>query len=364
MNDSKLAAPNFAAIGANLVFATSNFIPANLGGLGAYDIACNGVASDAGINNGANNAYVAWMSTPTFSASTRLTATGSFERVDGTLFAASKMSLLSGQVRAAPNLDELGRLVIGDSFWTGTTGAGAANGQDCAGWTEAFLPDGGIRFMVRGIANAGPVDWTEGGGNHTCNNTGTRVFCMQNTSNATITPPTIPTAGKRLFRSSPVARPSSVGNADTTCTTQAVAAGLPGTYRALLASSTVSAATNALVDNTVYYRVDGTRVGSGAEIKALAIPFALSAGIWQLANGTYTAPGGAPDMSPIWTGATSVTALAFTTGMTSNCSNWTSSSTTVRLGRAQTAAFNYFDSFGEFGNCISAALFGLYCAQQ
>ena len=53
----------FDTMMANLAFVTSTLHPADLGSLAAYDGICNTLATSAGINNTAGNAYKAWMST-------------------------------------------------------------------------------------------------------------------------------------------------------------------------------------------------------------------------------------------------------------------------------------------------------------
>ena len=238
MTASVTAIPVFAGITQNLAFATSSYVPANLGGVAPYDAYCNTVASDAGINNTTGTGYIAWISTVTNSASTRLTATGSFKRLDGQPFALNETELLANKIRNPVNLDELGRRMnSNDSIWTGTNSSGIGNMSDCVGWTVNTATT-----LNRGIPPGGPGLWTDGTGGHTCNNTGTRLLCIGNTSTFTMSIPLIPTGGKRHVPHHPVPMPTSNANADSTCTTQANAAGYTGAYKALLSSTTANAA--------------------------------------------------------------------------------------------------------------------------
>ena len=132
--------------------------------------------------------------------------------------------------------------------------------------------------------------------------------------------------------------------------------GIAGTFKALLASTTVTAAANAgIADTNTYYRIDGAKIGTGLELKA----HTLQSGFWQYPDQTFPLPGGSPDLGWVWSGAPNVTTLGT---VTSSCNNWTDSAGTIRLGRPHTAGGNFFDSAGESANC--GVTWGLYCVQQ
>ncbi|MDP1822693.1 MAG: choice-of-anchor D domain-containing protein [Archangium sp.] len=351
MNASVTAVPNFSTFG-NLAFVTSGVIPANLGFTGTpnpYDALCNVHASDAGINNSGGTGYVAWVSTVTNRAVDRLTATGGQRRPDGNVFATSKAQMLANSIRYPISLDETGRQIpgVGDNIWTGANSTGGATMSDCVNWTSNTVA------VNRGIPTGGPSFWSDIGGSHFCSNGNTRVLCLGNMSNTSLGT-SIPFGNKRIFRTTPVPMPSGLSGANNSCSAQASAAGIGTNYRALLASTGASAATNALLsDTTTYQRVDGTRIGTGAEIKVKN----LTSGIWQNANGTFIIPSSGGELA--WTGAPDPN----TAGVNSEtCLNWTSSSGFTRVGRTQSSSGNFFDVNGNMNPCTGS--FGLYCVEQ
>lgn len=341
--------PNFMAIDANLAFVSSVNLPANLGGVAPYDALCNFYASDAGINNTAGTNYVAWMSTSASSATSRLTATGGARRMDGAPFMLSKADLIAGRVRNPIALDERGQLVpaVAASLWTGTNSMGTTNNLDCSGWTSASS----AQTLNRGLVFGGPDLWTnDTSGGHTCNNGNTRILCMGKGSNAFLSTPSAPSGSKKLVLVGPVARPSSVANADSTC-----AASLSGSKAILAATGT--SARSWLSDATVYVRFDNTVIGTGAEIKASnpVPPYnPLRAGIWQTVTGTFVATASG---IYAWTGGSGVAPLDAST-----CTNWQSASGSVELGLIQTAATNFMAHNGTQTACMNQ--YYLYCAEQ
>jgi hypothetical protein len=329
--------PIFNAMDSNLVFASSVTLPANLGGTAPYDALCNFYATDAGINSATGTSYIAWMSTSSVSAASRLTTTGGMRRMDGAILAFSKADLLAGNVRNPVALDEKGQLIpnVSASFWTGTTPAGASNGLDCSGWTT-----NGTTALNRGLVFGGPGYWTDGTTGHTCNNSGTRVMCMRNVS-ATVLSTSSVSGAKRIGLVGPVARPTGVANADATCS-----ATLANT-RAIIAG----VGTNVLNDTTTYVRFDNTVVGTGAEIKTVTT--SLRSGIWQLINGGFIQPSTG---NAAWTGSGGTGTNA------STCDNWTNAAGTVNRGMIQVSSPNFMDSFGPGAVCNGS--FYLYCAEQ
>lgn len=356
MNGHKTVSANYQGAGTNRAFVTSTYVRANVG-LSGFDSLCNATATDAGINNTSNNAYVAWVSGSTVAAASRWTSTGALVRLDGRAFARSRAELLANNIRHPLHLDEFGRKVGGDeSVWTGTAPDGGVGPRTCENWTRGFNDGGTADGMERGIANGGPAHWTMRDGSHTCGNTTTRVFCFENKSSAnTIGAGTVPFGGLRVFRTPPVSMPSGVTGADNVCQTTASSSGLTGTYKAMIATTT-TAASNVIVDGNTYYRVDGSLVGTSAQLKAN--PIAMVSGFWAHANGTPVVPGGSVDVVPTWTGATSILT---TTTLSQNCSNWTASTGSSLLGWALTSAPNFFNSYGAQSCGVQR---GLYCVQQ
>jgi hypothetical protein len=351
----------FSAIDTNLVFVSSTFLPANLGGVAPYDTACNTLASDAGINNTQGNAFRAWISTASSPAMSgtgaRITTTGGFRRLDRTVVAASKTALQSGWMRAPIELDQWGaRVSTGLSAWTGTSISGAhRSGQDCAGWTS----NSASTFLDRGRVEGGPGLFTEGTGNHTCSNTSTRIYCFQNTSTAFAVGSGVPTNGKVAFVAPPWTVSGGRAGADAHCNANKPTGFNTSayTYVALLATTTEAAA-DRLPARTSYYAPDGTFIGTSADLQAttsLSRDAELNAGIWQedgtlYASGTVTA----------FTGAQ---CSACTATSTSNCVNWTSSAVTQNslVGRIASSGSDFFDGNGTANACSTARR--IYCFQ-
>lgn len=333
----------------NLVFVSSTTEPANRGSLGAYDSRCNTLAAAAGINNAAQDAFVAWMSTTSSNMTTRLPATGAgsgaFRRTDGALVALSRAGLLSGAVLSQIDLDEYGKKVpdVTASTWTGTNADGTGNGQDCAGWTSSS------GTLNRGRTAGGPGLWTTGTGGHTCDNTGTRIYCFGKTSSTTAALPTVPTGGKIVFVSPAIAIGGagySTPDAHCNLTTNKPTGYATRTFVAMVATTTAAAASK-VSQGSQYYRPDGLYVGSGLNLQDEQ----LNSGIWVSNTGAY--------LVNVYThtGAASMKSVAGTT----NCTNWTSAGGTTQVGRTNSAAADFFDGSGSSNPCNAARPF--YCVE-
>jgi hypothetical protein len=134
------------------IFVTSQLFDGNLGGLAGADAKCQ-AAANAGVLGGT---YMAWLSTPTLAASSRLSqSTGPYVLPDGSLVANGWAGLTSGTLLHAIDVTEFGMPattapanqasctgVPGDQLvWTNTdTNGGIANNnalQSCGGnWSS------------------------------------------------------------------------------------------------------------------------------------------------------------------------------------------------------------------------------------
>ena len=349
----------FSPIDANLVFVSSAFYRADLGGVGPYDTACNTLATAAGINNVAGNAFRAWISTASSAANARITATGGFRRMDSTIFAASKLALQLGFVRAPLFLDEFGRRVTnGLSTWTGTDTAGNHRAsQDCAGWTSASA----VVFLDRGRVEGGPGLFTAGTGGHTCSNTTTRISCFQSTSSVNLAADPIPMGGKVAFVAPPWGVAGGLAGADAHCNANKPTGfdTAAYVYRAFMATATASAASRLPV-GTSYYSPSGTFIGTSDALKNTTDTNRLAnlnTGLWQQ-NGTVYIAG---DAASAWTGA-GCSGNCIGTNVTT-CSNWTSNGALANalVGRVASAGSDFFDGFGP---SACNAMRHVYCFQQ
>jgi len=306
-------------LGQNKVFVTSTTYPTNLGGGAAYDQQCNVRATAAGLNSVTNNDFIAWMSDGTSNALTRLGNTPQgFVRTDGAPFGQTVSSLVTNNAILNPiDRDEFGNAVSSNTLvWTGTASTGTSSGSHCTNWTSTS------GFSTVGSTSGGPWVWTNYSSGATCGSN-RPIYCVQKTKTQPLT--INPAPGRLAFLSSGNFTPSSgIAAADNMCSTEAAGAGLTGSFKALLATTSNSAASVLQPATIDYTRVDGVKIGSYSDISAGAN---LSSGIWQTATGTY-----APPFSSVWTGAT----LPNTAGTaTSTCSNWSSSAPSGVSGYAQ-----------------------------
>jgi hypothetical protein len=148
--------------------------------------------------------------------------------------------------------------------------------------------------------------------------------------------------------------PSSGGGiaaADTLCANEAAANIRPGTYKALLSTSSASAASRFTLA-PLYVRPDGIPIASGGTLGAGS---ALDSGIWQRADGSYVASQG--DLA--FTGAR--TPANFGT-LTSTCNDWTSGTSTNAVIGSTPFADPTWWNLGSNGDCSQTL--AVYCLQE
>lgn len=325
----------------NKVFVTSttHFSDA-IGGVTGADAICAARAATAGLPG----TFVAWFSDSSANAAARLGSARGFIRLDGAPFADEFSDLAGfGQIFNPLNVNETNKLATGTvTVWTGTTRTGVVDQSTCLNWTSRDAGQGGGTGRVQG----GPISWTARSTSG-CDSA-RRLFCFQtdHTTPLVVTP----AVGKRAFLSVGNFTPGAgIDAADQICTAEALAAGMPGTYKALLATTTTAAVARFPLA-PLYVRPDGIAVGTGAQ---LAGGEGLMSGIWQNAFGTYG------NNNPAWTGAATPSAVG-TAGST--CNDWTSTASNSGIGGATTLAdATWWSSFTN-GSCTQA--FKVYCLQE
>lgn len=287
----------FEDITTNLVFVSSELFPANLGGTAPYDAACNRLATSAGINNTAGNAFVAWMSDVNSSAVSRLGSARGFQRVDGAPFADDLASLLSDKIFNAPSMTEVGAILDSyatTEFWSGTNADGTV-GEHCSNWTSNARSES----ATAGDATAGPGAWSDGW-ERRCDER-LPIVCFMRTLSSPV--PMVPTGGKRIFLSN-AKMPAGGGIA---AARQLCAASAPrGMYGVALPMLSLRQSLGSSVINwgATYVRPDGQVVGTGDDLIGGR---QLRSGIWQSGDGTYV-PGNMmkadfPDSPFVWSGS-------------------------------------------------------------
>ena len=257
--------PTPTAILFNRVFVTSTDHAANFGGATAADTICQTHATNAGLPG----TYVAWVSDASSTAVTRLGSARGFVRVDGAPFADTLSDITSTNKILNPlRIDENGVDVGTVGVWTGTNANGTAHGSTCSNWTSTSGSG------QTGSTQGGPNAWTSRT-TQSCMGP-LRLYCFQkdNTTALAFTP----AAGSIVFLTGATFAPGAgIAAADTLCATEASNAGLAGTYQALLATTTQSAAARAVIP-ALNTRKDGVFVGSSGTLGAGGT---LASGIWQ-----------------------------------------------------------------------------------
>jgi hypothetical protein len=348
----------------NTVFVSSaSFLP-NLGSARAYDTECSKLASAAGINNAAGDAFVAWVGDANSSPVTLLSAARGFVRLDGAPIADRISDLGSGRVWNAIGLDENGSALPlhgppNQTFgmvWTGIQGNASVNAlQTCTNWTG--VADHG---PLAGNAWGGPGAFTQqaGIGGVVCSSgaPGEQILCFEKDRALVLSPGA--SAGKLIYLSPnyPVPTLGGLQAANAFCTSRAPA-GHTGVFKALVATLASGAASNAGVQRAMaYVRPDGVVIGTGEEVATGN----WRSGAWQFADGTY------PTQYVLaWGGAARPDAPAASAAEA--CHDWTDPSSTGRVGYSNTVD-TPFDleippkALPRLQACSAGASF--YCVEQ
>jgi hypothetical protein len=286
----------------NIVFVSSATYSGDLGGLAGADLKCNTLSAAAGLAG----TYKAFLHTATASAQSRLGSARGWVRPDGKPFADTVADLADdgGKVLHPPRLDEHGADV--GQVWV-YTGDAAAN-RTCTGWTSTS----GADLAGLGRTSGTTSVWSDSGVGG-CS-TPYRIYCLGVDGTAPL--PARPVAGRIAFLAlAGFSRTGGLAGADAYCQAQADAAGLTGTFEALLASTTASPVSRFSTTGPTWVRPDGVPVVTTAGDLATDV---LVSPINQTASGTYIAGG-----YLVWVGANSLGAAGTPA---STCNGWSSSS--------------------------------------
>ncbi len=314
-------APDLAAL-PNYIFVTSQmYPPGSFNGLLSADKACNSLAQKTGLPGN----FIAYLSTSQTSAVSRLGSARGWIRVDGAPVAdrVADLASLSKKILFPPRLDETGKEAIGPAA-TGTQTDGLlASGKNCSDWTsssaqdsvEIGSPTGGSSWAAAGYSQC---SWP------------LRIYCLGIDRTVAIVPPKVP--GRIAFISQGLLNPSmGQGSADALCVAEAATSKLPGTYKALLATTAASAASRFDYGNGTlpWVRPDGIPlVAKAADLMTgnlLAAPEVLADGT-QATSGTLVSTG-IPLANSLQPG-----------GLSDTCQNWTSNSSNQTLVTGSSAS--------------------------
>jgi len=329
----------------NYMFVTSTtYTPGALGGLAGADAECQARADAAGLSG----TYVAWLSTSTIDARERLAGARGWLRTDGVPFADTVNGLVLGAVLYPPNRDESGNEVPQSALvLTGSDEDGTASYSysQCGDWATLLN-----EFTVGGYAHSGGTYWTFAGARF-CNDGDWYLYCFGVDYCAELD--FTPAAGRYAFVSAePFPVGTDIGDADAQCQSEATTAGLPGTYKALLATESASAVSRFNLAGTPWVRTDGVPlVAQAADLATGTLVSALS----------VNADGVTYEVDEVaWTGATSPDAVG--TAETT-CESWTNSTDSQEGSEGHCKSMSLFFSANRSRTCNSTFLH-LYCLQE
>jgi hypothetical protein len=324
----------------NIAFVTSTtYTISDITSTANADMLCQARAQAAALPG----TYVAWLSSSTSTAASRLTGSG-WVRPDAKPFARSKADLVATKLFYPLRFTEGNADVQTAYVWTGTKADGTADAATCSDWTTSSASG---RLGVSSMA----ASWWTANATSGCNGAN-RLYCLGNDRVAPVSAPAFPAQYRTAFiTGGTFMAASGIGTADQLCATEATNAGLSGTYKALLATSTASPISRFDTNGAPWVRVDGAQLAPTAN--SLLSALYLDAGLNVTANGTYIGPFG------VWTGSTSLTTKGTST---STCGDW--SSTTGAGISGTSGATEVADAFGASSTAGCGSSFKVYCLQQ
>jgi hypothetical protein len=335
----------------NIMFVTSTTqSAASLGGLGGADAICAQAAARASLAG----TYVAWLSTATVSAVSRLNGATGWARPDGKPVFNTVADIDASRFFYPPRLDEKGTdLGTNPSVLTGTTvdGTFASNHGNCTSYTAN---DGGD--VQAGLASSNSVaftQWLQVGCTEPAH-----LYCLGIDRKAQVVP--TPVSGRYAFISKNTWTPGGgLSSADSLCQSEATNAGLPGTYSALLAPTGETPASRFSTTGLPWIRPDGIPITPTASTFFTTTLWDTSPNMSADGSTYYSAYFGT------WSGAANGTTAG--TAVT-NCSNWTSSSASASAsggGAGQTSTADFFGYWsGLIASLCSAGNMHLACLQK
>ena len=283
---------------ANRVFVSS--APAVLGsGRAGLDAQCQTLADGAQLGG----VFVALVSTTTQDARDRLAGSRGWVRLDGLPILDLPEQLGAYDSSRGVVLDERRQPHGRDFVLTGSDGTGRYAGASCSDWTATNGPVDG------GLADAA-FHYLAGTTSSSCSGA---LYCFElgRTQPVALVQPPFP-VGRFVFVTDWEVG-GGIASADARCQTDATAAGLPGTYKALLATTAESAAQHVGSLAGVWRRADGALVTtSGLDRPPFDVHLAMTTSK-------------APFNRDILLGAAS---LMTTATAATSCTNWSNSAGT------------------------------------
>jgi hypothetical protein len=322
---------------ANVAFVTSSVTNGNLGGREGGDAICNQLAAAASLDG----QYLAWLSTSTGSAIDRLRGSAAgFEPM--ACLSSTRSTILPDGMFYPLRIDQLGRDVGELSVLTATSGNGILGppfSPPCADFTNlsTAVVDGGRTTAV------GLLWSTFSQANCTVQRP---IYCFGVGREVALRPE--PDVGRVAFISTAFVPAGGRTGVDQICQTDANRLGLSGSFKAVLTTSTASAASQFDLTGPPWSGLDGTRIASTAQAF-------FAAAQWDTVPKAEFPYGN----SGTWVGGTSLTVP----GTAANtCNNWTSTTGNVDAGASGlTTVQQFFYGYGQ--NPCSSSM-SVVCLQQ
>jgi hypothetical protein len=317
---------------ANLVFVSSVATTANLGGLAGADAFCTGLAQNAGLPG----SFIALLPNDGLNAFDRIGNFRGWARPDGKLVVDTVDDFRAGRLLHPLRIDENGNDVGDVRVMTGMAPGGevsiASGDTSCEGWTSESLgtyESTSSALMGPGFASFG----SDGCG------TAAPLYCVGIGRSVHVA--ATPVVGRFAFTSRNVQIGSGLAALDEVCQSDAQTAGLPGTYLALLATTTASAASRFDLNGLPWVRPDGIRIAASAAALFQSSLLDSAANLAPEGNGSHT-------NEVNWFGATSFTALG---SVETTCDDWRSRTGTASGGRSGMSAVAALIAFDAANAC-------------
>jgi hypothetical protein len=310
----------------NVVFVTAMAFTGDLGGLEGADAICNDIAQFAALPG----TYRAWLSTAGNHVRDRLGDARGWVRPDGLPFADRLSDLLAGRVYYPPVVTENETFPPVREVWsaTGADGRFDVGSGECEGWTSASSEQSG----ATGTSVGGPVAFTDNRDASAPCDTPRSILCFGIDRRAEVTPLGVGRIG--FVTRDPIAGSAGLVNFDGRCAAEAEAAGLAGTFLAMVALAGSPAGERFDTGGQTWVRPDGVRLYASAD---------------ELGSGPILAPiavtaDGADYLDvDVWTGA-----LDYFPEVGPNCEDWSSAGATGSGGRsAMTDTYEAYSDGGE-----------------
>lgn len=326
---------------ANVMFVTSVGYTGDLGGITGGDARCQDRAAAAGLPG----TYLAWLSDSTHDARDRLAGARGWVRPDGLPVADTIDDLVWSRLYYPPLLDEFGHTLADDvtegAVMTGTSYDGRVSaGDHCQDWTST--DDGALSGDPHDVGH-----WSYGAVMN-CS-LPSRLYCLGVDLAEPVEAPGVPPGVRIAF----VSHGTLKGNAgaagfDALCAQEAADAGLPGTFVALVATTTQSAIARAGLDLTraLWYRPDGVKLSAWGSVVPgglrLLAPITVDA-VGQTNLATYG----------VWTGSLSPGTPSTNDYASASCLDWTSDAF-VEQGSASFRSDDVLEWYWSGGSSLMA----------